>query len=286
MNVDRLLSWPFVDVEQRYTARDTMFYALSVGAGADPCDEAQLRWVYERDLQALPGMAVVLGHPGPWAADPQAGIDVRRVVYAEQALTMHRPLAPAATVRARERVVAVSDKGADKGSLIVTERRLVDAADGAPLATLQATLMCRGDGGHGRQHGEITPAEPLPTREPDSVLHLATLPQQALLYRLNGDMNPLHADPQAARRVGFERPILHGLATFAFAVRAVLQTFADSDGARLAAFRARFSSPVYPGETLRFDLWREGDRVAVRGRVDARDVTVLDRGWASLNAPA
>lgn len=282
MNIDRLIDWPFGDVEQTYTARDTLFYALSVGAGSDPCDERQLRYVYEAGLQALPCMAVVLGHPGPWGAHPDTGIDMRQVVYAEQALTLHRPLPLSATVRARERVVAVADKGPDKGSLLVTERRLWEASSGEPLATLQATLMCRGNGGHGQQHGEISPAEALPVRAPDDIVYLPTLPQQALLYRLNGDMNPLHADPKAAHRVGFERPILHGLATFAFAVRAVLQAYGADEADRLLAFRARFSAPVYPGDILRFELWRENARVGVRAYSEPRGSKVLDLGWAVL----
>lgn len=286
MDVDRLLSWPFVDVAQTYSVRDTMYYALSVGVGSDPCDERQLRYVYERELQALPSMAVVLGHPGPWGADPATGIDVRKVVYAEQSMTLHRPLPTAASVTARERVVAIADKGPDRGSILVTERRIADADSGELLATLQATLMCRGNGGHGRNHGALEAADPLPERAADCVVHLSTLPQQALLYRLNGDMNPLHADPEAAKRVGFERPILHGMATFALAVRAVLQTCCDDRPEQLTSFRCRFSAPVYPGESLRFELWRQGNQIAVRAHSEPRGAKVMDLAWAGLRTTA
>lgn len=243
MNVDRLLAWPFRDVVQTYTVRDTLLYALSVGFGGDPTDAGQLRYVYEKDLMVVPSMAVVLGHPGPYVTDPAAGIDFRKIVYGEQALELLRPLPTAATVRARERVVAILDKGRDKGTLLRTERHIVDDATGEPLAVLNATLMCRGDGGNGASHGEAGPAHAVPEGEPQRTTELATLPQAALLYRLNGDTNPLHADPELARRAGFERPILHGLCSYGLAVHALLKTWCDYDATRIASVRARFSAP-------------------------------------------
>jgi len=226
----------------------------------------------------------VLCHPGPWAADPQAGIDVRRVVYAEQSVRLHRPLPAQATVRGRERVVAVIDKGRETGALLTTERLIVDHASGEPLATLRATLMCRGDGGSGASFGEAQAVHSIPEADPDRVIELATLPQAALLYRLNGDMNPLHADPDRARQVGFERPILHGLCTYALATRALLQLWCDHDPARLCSVQARFSAPVFPGESLVVQTWGDGRAVSFRAWSKERRVKVLDNGLALLAA--
>lgn len=282
MNVDRLLAWPFQDVVQTYTVRDTLLYALSVGFGSDPIDAGQLRYVFEKDLMVVPSMAVVLGHPGPYVTDPAAGIDFRKIVYGEQALELLRPLPAAATVRARERVVAILDKGRDKGTLLRTERLIVDNATGEPLAVLNATLMCRGDGGSGASHGEAGPVHAVPEGEPQRTTELATLPQAALLYRLNGDTNPLHADPELASRAGFERPILHGLCSYGLAVHALLKTWCDYDATRIASVRARFSAPVYPGETLVFESWRDGQTLSFRARSKERGVKVLDNGCALL----
>lgn len=282
MNIDRLLEWPFKDVIQSYTARDSMFYALSIGIGADPVDPKQLRYVFEKDLVAVPSMALVLGHPGTWANNSDSGIDVRKVVYAAQELVLHAPLPPQATIRARESVVAVIDKGAEKGSLMSTERHIVDHESGTPLATLRATLMLRGNGGFGRSHGEIKPYHPVPTTAPERIVKLSTWPQQALLYRLNADMNPLHADPELAKQVGFERPILHGLCTYGFAVHGILKLWSDYDATQIESLAARFSAPVYPGETLRIETWREGNVVTFCAWSDERGVKVLDNGRAVL----
>lgn len=282
MNVDRLLEWPFQDVVQTYTVRDTLLYALSVGFGSDPTDADQLRYVFEKDLTVVPSMAVVLGHPGPYVIDPAAGIDFRKIVYAEQAMELLRPLPPAATVRARERVIAILDKGREKGTLLRTERRIVDDSSGELLAILTATLMCRGDGGSGASHGEASPLHALPDGEPQRTVEMATLPQAALLYRLNGDTNPLHADPELARRAGFERPILHGLCSYGLAVNALLKTWCDYDATRIASVSSRFSAPVYPGETLIFETWRYGQTLSFRAWSKERGVKVLDNGCAFL----
>jgi acyl dehydratase len=286
MNIDGILDWPFEDVVQAYTMRDTLFYALSVGFGADSTDAQQLRYVYEKGLTAVPSMAVVLGHPGPWGANPAAGIDIRKVVYAEQSIELHAPLPAKATIRARERVVAIIDKGRDKGALLRTERRIVDHASGAPLATLRATLMCRGDGGSGASIGEAGLVHQVPAGEPERVVEMVTLPQSALLYRLNGDMNPLHADPEVAWAVGFERPILHGLCSYAIAVHAVLKLWCNYDASMLRSFGARFSAPVYPGETLFVETWRVDQTVSFRAWSKERGVKVLDNGFAVLGSTA
>jgi|SRR5690554_1232734 len=282
MNVDCLLKWPFQDVRQTYTVRDSLLYALSVGFGSDPTDAEQLRYVFEKDQRVVPSLAVVLGHPGPYVTDPAAGIDFRKIVYAEQSMELARPLPPAATVRARERVVAILDKGLDKGTLLRTERTIFDDASGELLAVLHATLMCRGDGGNGVSHGEASPTHRMPDEEPQRIVEMVTLPQAALLYRLNGDTNPLHADPEVARRAGFERPILHGLCSYGLAVHMLLKTWCEYDATRITSVRARFSAPVYPGETLIFETWRDGQTLSFRALSKERGVKVLDNGYALL----
>ncbi|AOY95643.1 3-alpha,7-alpha,12-alpha-trihydroxy-5-beta-cholest-24-enoyl-CoA hydratase [Cupriavidus sp. USMAA2-4] len=279
----RIKHWAFPEIRQSYAAKDSIFYALGLGLGEDPVDARQLRYVYEDGLKAFPTQAVVLAYPGFWMQNPETGIDWVKVVHGEQRLRLHRPLPAAGTVRARAHVSHVIDKGAGKGALVITERTLVDDATGEALATLAQTTFCRADGGFGQ--GD-TPPEPLPAvpeRAPDAVREIAILPQAALLYRLNADPNPLHADPAVARAAGFERPILHGLCTYGVAARALLDAFADGDGDRLAELNVRFSRPVFPGETLQVRMWREADgRVRFDARIPARDVTVLSHGVAEL----
>jgi acyl dehydratase len=280
MNVDTVLAWPFADVLQTYTREDTILYALGVGFGADPVDSRQLRYVYEKSLLAVPSMATVLGHPGPWGEHPATGIDLPKVVYAEQSCDFHAVLPPAATIRAQERVTGLVDKGRDKGALLTLDRRIVDDETGIPLATLRATLLCRGDSGFGTSHGVASKTHELPGEAPHRVVELPTLPQQALLYRLNGDLNPLHVDPETAKRVGFERPILHGLCSFGFAVHALLALYCGYDAARLKHVSARFSAPMIPGETFVFESWRKGNTLSFRAWSKQRQVTVLNHGHA------
>ncbi|MHB1699614.1 MAG: MaoC/PaaZ C-terminal domain-containing protein [Acidobacteriaceae bacterium] len=282
MRIERLLNWPFQEVVQTYTLRDTLLYALSVGFGADPVSEGELRYTLERNLSVVPSMAVILGHPGPFLSEPEAEVDFRKIVYAEQEVVLHKPLQPAATVRAKERVIRILDKGVGKGVLLGAERQIVDDASGELIAVLTATVMCRGDGGNGAAYGEPAVAHELPQEEAHSRTEMPTLPQAALLYRLNGDMNPLHADPGWARKVGYVRPILHGLCTYGIAVHAMLKTWCDYDATQIRGIRARFSAPVYPGETLAFDSWRDGKSLSFRAWSKERDVKVLDNGCITL----
>ncbi|ODV09696.1 MAG: 3-alpha,7-alpha,12-alpha-trihydroxy-5-beta-cholest-24-enoyl-CoA hydratase [Rubrivivax sp. SCN 70-15] len=282
INYDKLMAWPFEDVRHRYTKRDTMLYALGLGLGADPMDEAELRFVYEKDLVALPTLPVVLGYPGMWIRDPATGVDAVRLVHGEQSLVIHRHPAPEGEVIGRTKVTGIADKGAGKGALIYTERRVLDAASGELLATLGSTTFCRADGGFGGPSGPVKPVHELPTRAHDRHLDRKTPPGLALIYRLSGDYNPLHAEPALARSAGFERPILHGLASYGIAAFAVVQAAAGGDATRIASFETRFSSPVYPGETIRTELWIDGATVSFRARVVERDVIVLNNGRASL----
>jgi len=283
-NYEKLINLTIPDSRQSYTERDVMRYALSLGVGADPTDSAQLRYVYEKHLQTLPTMGVVLAHPGFWARDLDTGIDWMKIVHAEQGLILHRPLPTRAEVVGRSRIVDIVDKGKGRGALVYYERRISDAKTDELLCTSTQTIFCRGDGGVGGPPRSVPAPHAIPDRAPDSVFEAQTLPQTALLYRLNGDMNPLHADPEVANKAGFERPILHGLATFGVAGHTLLRAVCDYEAARLAEIHARFTAPVFPGETLRIDLWREGDDISFTVSVIERNVMVLNNGRARIRA--
>ncbi|HYS48895.1 MAG TPA: MaoC/PaaZ C-terminal domain-containing protein [Xanthobacteraceae bacterium] len=282
INYATLKSWPFADVEHAYTARETMLYALGLGCGSDPTDPDDLRFVYEEGLCALPTMAVVLGGPGFWLRNEKTGVDWRRILHGEQGLTLHRPLPSAGTVIGRTRIKDIIDKGAGKGALMFSERLILDKASGEPIATLASTTFMRGDGGFGGPAGPAPDPHPLPPRAPDAALDTATLPQAALIYRLSGDMNPLHADPKIAVAAGFPRPILHGLCSFGIAGRALLKLCCGNDPSRLRSMQLRFTAPVYPGETIRTEVWRDGAGISFRARAVERDVVILNNGLARV----
>lgn len=278
---DRLLTFTR-EIEQRYTVRDTLLYALGTGAGIDADAPAKLRFVYEDGLQALPTMSTVLAAPGFWQCEEQFGIDWRRVLHGEQSVTMHRPLPVEGHVAAQLKVDAIYDKGAGKGALLYSTRELYDRATGDHLATIRQGSFLRGNGGQGGLTEGAPAPHPVPAdRAPDLSVTLPTRPEQALIYRLSGDYNPLHADPAVAAAAGFAAPILHGLAAYGLVGRAVLGALCDDDGARLKRLDVRFSSPVYPGETIVTDIWQDAPgRASVRARVAERDTVVLNNGYA------
>jgi acyl dehydratase len=279
---DKLMGLAVPEVEHRYTRRDTMLYALGVGLGADPLDEAQLAFVYEENLKMLPTMPVVLGYPGNWARTMNAGIDYLKVVHGEQSLTIHKLPPPEGTLLGRTRVTGLVDKGQGKGALIYTERQVVDKATGELLCTLHSTTFARGDGGYGGPSSAVREPRELPAGEPELACELPTLPQAALIYRLSGDYNPLHASPKTAQAAGFPRPILHGLGTFGVAGHALLKTLCGYAPLRLKRMEARFSAPVYPGEVIRTEMWRKGKEAFFRARVVGRDAIVLNNGYAQI----
>jgi len=282
LDPDVLLSHAFEEIEHTYTARDTALYALGVGLGHDPLDEDQLRFVYEDGMAALPTMAVVLAYPGFWLKEPWTGVNWVKVLHGEQGLRIHKPLPAAATVRARTRVSEVVDKGAEKGALIYSERDVYDTASGDLLCTLSASAFARGDGGFAPAPGPGRPIHKVPERAPDLVRDLPTLTQAALIYRLSGDLNPLHAVPAVARAAGFSAPILHGLATYGVAGHAILAACCDYEPERLRTMDLRFSAPVYPGETIRTEMWRDDGIVSFRALVAERDAVVLNNGRAEV----
>jgi acyl dehydratase len=279
---DQLMAMQIAPAEQSYEPKDCMLYALGVGLGHDPLNEDELAFVYEKNLNVLPTMATVLGHTGSLARNPDAGINWLMVVNGEQGFTLHRPLATHGVLVGRTRIVEVIDKGAGKGALLLTERKITDKATGELVATVTQTIFCRGDGGFGGPPGQTPPPHPIPTRAPDAVCDFGTRPEMALIYRLSGDYNPLHAEPAFAKAAGYDRPILHGLGTFGVSGHALLKTVCGYDPARLVSFAGRFSAPVTPGETIRTEMWRDGPIVSFRARVLERDVIAINHGRAEV----
>lgn len=267
--------------EFTYSDRETMLYALGVGMGRDPLNLDELPYVYENGLKTVPTMASVIA----WGQRTigMAGINYLLVVHGEQRLTMHRPLPAAATIISDERVTAAVDKGPGKGALIYTEKviRLKDTNE--LLCTTGGTIFARGDGGFGGPSTGGPEPHAIPDRAPDVTCESDTRPDQALLYRLSGDRNPLHSDPTVAKMAGFPRPILHGLCSYGTACRAVLSTICKYDHTMIGGFDVRFSSPVFPGETIVTEMWKDGNVVSFRSKVKERDVVVLNNGKCILN---
>ena len=266
-----------------YGEREVLLYNLSIGMGRDPLDPAELPFVLEsKGLRAVPTLATVLAsHTGEplWRG---AEIDLATIVHGEERLVLHRPFLPAGVLSGRKRIVDIADKGPGRGA-IVTLRKDLALADGAPAFSSLQRIFVRGGGGFGGTSGEIANLAAVPTRAPDTTAALETRRDQALLYRLNGDRHLLHADPDYARAAGFPEPILHGMCTFGIAARALLVALCAHDPARLTAFAARMSAPVYPGDTVVTEMWADGATIAFRARVPARDVTVLDCGEATIS---
>lgn len=271
----------FPDIRQEYSVRDTMLYALGLGAGADPLDEGELRYVYEKDLVVVPTMAAVLCSPGFWLGAAGTGVDPTKILHAEQSIQIYRPLSSAGAFTARTVIDEIIDKGAGRGAILYQRRDLIDGETGERAASVCQSTFVRGEGGFGGATGPVKPVHPIPDRAPDIVMDRRSRPDLALLYRLNGDYNPLHADPAVARAAGFERPILHGLCTFGIACLAVVRGLCGDDPTRLRRFDARFSAPVIPGETLRTEMWRADDgHCAFRCTVVETGTVVLNNGLA------
>lgn len=276
---DTLLAWPFPDQVQTYDPDDTILYALGIGLGGRPED---LPFVYEDGLRAMPTMAVVLAHPGFWMREPGTGITWRRLLHRDQSLTLFKPLPAAATVAGRTWVSEVVDRGEGRGALLSVAREIILVETGEVMSRMDSTYLLRDDGGFGGPSGPVAPPAAVPDHAADSLLDIPTSRRAALIYRLSGDRNPLHADPAIAMAAGFAASILHGLCTFGIAARGVMAGYCDNLPERLASLQCRFTAPVYPGETIRMEMWRDGDHVAFRAHSAERAVVVLDHGRAAL----
>ncbi|BBQ02032.1 enoyl-CoA hydratase (plasmid) [Burkholderia sp. SFA1] len=288
LRADYLLNRPFPSIEQAYSLRDSQVYALGLGLGADPLDAGQLRYVYEgsdgQSLRALPTMANVLAYPGFWAREADTGITWQKILHAEQEIRIHAPLPASGRINGTTRITGLWDKGPGKGAFLQQTREIADAQTGRPLATVVQLSLLRGDGGFGAGGSTGAPPAPhaMPDGAPDHVCDLATPEQLALIYRLSGDLNPLHADPAVAAAAGFARPILHGMALMGVAAHAVLRTVLDYDDARFAGMRVRFTAPAWPGDTLRTEMWMRGSTVSLRVTAVERNAVVLNNARVDL----
>jgi acyl dehydratase len=283
LSYERIMAYRPADIAVDCGERECILYALGIGIGMEPVHAGDLKFVYERaGLAAFPTMAVVLGWPGRMT-DPAFGIDERLVVAGDLRVVLHRPLPAQAKLVSRPRVKEVIDKGPGNAAIVLGTRDLL-AEDGTRVATVDNSTFARKHGGFGGKVTESPPQHAVPQTAPQVVCDLPTPPNLALIYRLNGDENPLHADPERAKVAGFDRPILHGAASFGIAAHAIMRTLADDRPERLAAIEARFSRPVFPGDTIRTEMWREGDEVSFQCRVVARDEVVLSNGLARLRS--
>jgi acyl dehydratase len=280
ISYDHVMSLEAKDQAFRYGDREAMLYALGIGLGADPMDRGELPFVYENGLRTVPTMATVIAWGAGRVGD--TGINYAMVVHGEQRLTMHRPLPGSAEILADSRFVECLDKGPGKGAVLITETVIREKGTDEKLCTLTSSIFARADGGFGGPSEGGPPVHTVPDRAPDLEIDIPTRPDQALLYRLSGDRNPLHSDPDFAQAVGFSRPILHGLCTYGLTCRAVMKAYCDNDATKILAHDVRFSAPVFPGETVSVQLWRDGDVVSFEARVKARDAVVIRNGRSIL----
>ncbi|RQR22035.1 3-alpha,7-alpha,12-alpha-trihydroxy-5-beta-cholest-24-enoyl-CoA hydratase [Burkholderia sp. Bp9143] len=283
MNLEKVLSKQFPALEHQLTPLDCMLYALGVGIGDRPQADDDLQFVYEDGLKVFPSMVNVISHPGPWITEPELGIDWVKILHGEQSFALHASLVPGRTYIGSYRVADVIDKGVGKGAMLYLEKTLRDGTSNEIVSTVTSTYILRGDGGCGGTRDVPPPLHTVPDRPADCTVSLPVLPQAGLIYRLSGDHNPIHASPAIARQAGFEQPILHGLCTMGVATRAIIQGGCNDDPERLRSVKLRFSAPVYPGETLLTELWRECNGVSFRTTAVERNVTVLNNGYAEID---
>ena len=278
---EKLMSLEVKNESIRYTDRETILYALSVGMGRNPLDANELPYVYEgAGLKTVPSLATVLMRIPILVS----GLDMVKLLHGEQRLTMHHPIPAEGDLLCDSRVSGVYDKGPGKGAIVLMEANVRTAAEGKPLFTATTIFFARGDGGTGGPGGAAPRPHAIPERAPDATSIVETRPDQALLYRLNIDRNPLHADPAVAKRAGFDAPILHGLCAYGNVCRALLKSVCDYDYRRIEGLDVRFSAPIYPGESIEVDTWRDGNVVSFRCRVPSRNLVVMDNGKCTLKS--
>lgn len=267
------LAAPAVSAELVWTPQDVQLYHLGLGAGVPATDPAELAYVYEKGLKVLPTFAVVAGRPTGVSLFKTPGIDIQlvNVLHGGQGIEVHREIPASGRAVATGRITDIWDKG--KAAVIRTESVIAD--DEGPLWTNRSQVFVRGEGGFGGERGPST-TDGTPEREPDHVVEVATLEQLALIYRLSGDWNPLHADPSFAAMAGFGRPILHGLCSYGITCKAVVDRVLDGDVARVAEYSTRFAGVFFPGETMRIRVWDDGaDTLRITSTAVERDDAVV-----------
>jgi acyl dehydratase len=275
LDPQHILNAPPLTVTQALSRRDTILYALGVGA-------SELDFVYEEQLQALPTIASIIANPGFFWKDPFYKVDWKRLLHGEISVEWHAPVPVEGVFTGATSFGPIFDKGADKGAVVYQTRRIFDAEQ-RHIATVRSASFLRGDGGFGGNSDGQPRPQAMPDRAPDLCHDVTTSPSQAILYRLSGDLNPLHIDPQVAQAGGFEKPILHGLCTFGICGRSILLASSRFADGQIRRIDARFASPVFPGETIRTEVWRgEGNRLSFRAKAVERDIVVLNNGYAEI----
>ena len=286
INPDVMVGATLPEIAFTWTESDVLLYHLAVGAGTAPGDNLSaqaLRWTVEGDrLPVLPSFGIVAPTfhlTEPPHELPGCDIDLSHVLHGTQTIEVHRSIPASGSVTVTTRITDVWDKGS---AAVIVQEGTATAADGTDLWSTRSSMFVRGEGGWGGERGPSVARLEVPERDPDLDTSYATTPQQALLYRLCGDRNPLHSDPEFAKKAGFPKPILHGMCTYGITCRGVLQTYADYDPSAFRQHAARFSSPVYPGETVTMELWKDGNVVSFEAKVKSRNVTVIKSGKTVL----
>jgi len=279
INYEEIMSLEEKGLEFSYTQRDSIIYGLGIGLGKDPMDATELKYVYENGLMAFPSMATNFQYKSTLLL--KAKLNMIMIVHGEQGVTLHQPMPASADVISDTKVINCFDRGASKGAIIEVETNVRLKKDNSPLCTLTNKTFARGDGGFG---GEDVPAS-IPVKlndTPDIVHEVTTTADQALIFRLSGDSNPLHSDPNFAKMAGYPKPILHGLCSYGVACRSIVETLCEKDSKKLKKFNVRFSSPVFPGETIVTEMWKKDDEIHFQSKVKERDKVVLKNGVCEI----
>jgi len=282
INRDEALRYEFPSAEGGWSRDDAILYHLGVGAGVPQTDPGELEYTYEKNLKVLPSFSTVAnvgGFPNLLNV-PGLEFNPALLLHGEEEIELHQPLPPESKLKSETRIAEIYDKG--KAALLILEVSTVDAA-GAPLFTNRMSLFLRGEGGFGGPSGPKA-QNAAPDREPDGIVESQTLLQQALLYRLNGDKNPLHCDPDFAKLAGFDKPIIHGLCSYGIACKAVVDSALAGDVSRVARYSARFAGVAFPGETFVTRYWRENDTILLECRVKERDAIIISNAAFRLRS--
>ena len=279
INYDEIMSMTSENLEISYTDKDSILYSLGVGLGNDPMNMDELKYFYENSQIALPSMATNFQYHSPLLL--KANINFIMVVHGEQKLSITNPLPVSGKFISNAKVIGCYDKGPGKGAIIDVETTISLEKGNTEICKLVSTTFARGDGGFG---GPESPKKELfkPEVNPDFVHEIKTKPDQALIFRLSGDYNPLHSDPNFAKSAGFEKPILHGMCTYGIACRSIIQSICENDAKRLKRFDCRFSSPVYPGETVITEMWKDEKNIYFQSKVKERDKIVIKNGECEI----
>ena len=275
INYDEIMNLTSENVEISYSDKDSILYSLGIGLGNDPMNLNELKYVYENSQSVLPSMATNFQYHSPLLL--KTNINFIMVVHGEQRLSITNALPVSGDFIANAKVIGCYDKGPARGAIIEVETTVKNKKNNEEICKLVSTTFARGDGGFG---GPDSPKKEIfiPDGEPDYVSEISTKPNQALIFRLSGDYNPLHSDPNFAKAAGFEKPILHGMCTYGIACRSLVDEICENDASKLKKFDCRFSSPVYPGETIITEMWKKDKMIYFNSKVKERDKLVLKNG--------